>query len=115
MPDALVKLQRRGQMVIPRSLREEAGVTEGTLMKVSLVEGGQFLLTPQITLSRPPREASVTSRKRILSELAEALDDLRTDAKNKGLDKLPRREVNRAVEGARRSLTKGKQPKHSST
>ena len=36
---SLVKLQRKGQMVIPRSLREEAGVSEGTLI---VVEGGKL-------------------------------------------------------------------------
>src|SRR5207245_11540685 len=53
MSAALVKLQRKGQMVIPRSLREEAGVQEGTLMKVAVVKGGQFLLTTQFTIDRP--------------------------------------------------------------
>ena len=52
MPEALVKLQRKGQMVIPRSLREEVGIAEGTLMKVAVVKGGRFLLTPQITVDR---------------------------------------------------------------
>src|SRR5258708_26992797 len=52
MSQALVKLQRKGQMVIPRSLREEAGVAEGTLMKVAVIEGGQFLVTPQLTIAR---------------------------------------------------------------
>jgi AbrB family looped-hinge helix DNA binding protein len=45
MSQALVKLQSKGQMVIPRSLREEAGIAEGTLMKVAVIEGGQFLVT----------------------------------------------------------------------
>ena len=42
MSQALVKLQRKGQMVIPRSLRDEAGVAEGTLMKVDVVKDGSF-------------------------------------------------------------------------
>ena len=37
MSSVLVKLQRKGQMVIPRNLRDEAGVSEGTLMKVVVV------------------------------------------------------------------------------
>ena len=37
-------------MVIPRSLRDEAGILEGTLMKIAVIKGGQFLLTPQITI-----------------------------------------------------------------
>ena len=41
--------KRKGQMVIPRTLRDEAGVSEGTLMKIAVVEGGQFLITPQVS------------------------------------------------------------------
>jgi hypothetical protein len=29
-------------MVIPRALREEAGVSEGTLLKIAVVEGVSF-------------------------------------------------------------------------
>jgi len=46
MDSTLIKLQRKGQMVIPRSLREQVGVSEGTLMEVAVVEGGRFLITP---------------------------------------------------------------------
>jgi len=42
MSYALVKLQRKGQMVIPRSLREEVGILERTLMKVAVIEGANF-------------------------------------------------------------------------
>ncbi len=41
-------------MVILRNLREEAGVSEGTLMKVAVVKGGRFLLTPPSSLSTVP-------------------------------------------------------------
>jgi hypothetical protein len=42
MSSVLVKLQKKGQMVIRRSLCEELGVAEGTLMKVDVIEGSQF-------------------------------------------------------------------------
>jgi AbrB family looped-hinge helix DNA binding protein len=108
MSQALVKLQRRGQMVIPRSLREEAGVSEGTLMKVSVVRGGRFLLTPQVAVNRngAPRRQN---RKQVLRELAIAVAELRQDAKEKGLDKMPMSEINRAVAAMRRDLKKEKE------
>ena len=109
MSQALVKLQRKGQMVIPRSLREEAGIVEGTLLKVALIEGGQFLLTPQVTLNRSVLSSPKNDRQRLLRELAMAVDDLRQDAKAKGIDRMPMRQINRAVATARQDL-KGKRP-----
>src|ERR1044072_7453752 len=106
MSAALVKLQRKGQMVIPRSLREEAGVSEGTLIKVSVVEGGKLLLTPQFTIDRP-KLFGRKQRKTVLRELAAAVDELRQDAKAKGIDRIPMSEINRAVAAARRDLKKG--------
>lgn len=106
MSNALVKLQRKGQMVIPRSLREEAGISEGTLMKVTVVEGGQFLLTPQLTISRAIVTAPAKNRKALLKELAAAVAELRQEAKDKGIDKMPMSEINRAVAAARRDLRK---------
>jgi AbrB family looped-hinge helix DNA binding protein len=111
MSQVLVKLQRKGQMVIPRSLREEAGVSEGTLMKVSVVEGRRFLLTPQFTVDRAVVEGPQKGRKQLLSELAQTVAELRQEAKQKGLNKMPKREINAAVASARRGLEKtAKQP-----
>ena len=104
MSQALVRLQRKGQMVIPRSLREQAGVAEGTLMKVAIVRGRQFLLTPQFTLDRPLVENPRKIRKQLLHKLAAAVDELRQDAKDKGIDKMTKAQINRAVAAARRDL-----------
>ena len=93
-------------MVIPRSLREEAGVQEGTLMKVAVVKGSQFLLTPQLTINRSVATTPRKNHKELLKELAVAVAELRQDAKEKGLDKMPMSEINRAVAAARRDLKK---------
>jgi AbrB family looped-hinge helix DNA binding protein len=107
MSQALVKLQKKGQMVIPRSLREEAGITEGTLMKVVVVEGGKFLLTPQVTIARSViADHQNKGRKQALQELAQVVAELRQEAREKGLDKMPKREINTAVAAARRDLKK---------
>ena len=111
MSQALVKLQRRGQMVSPRSLREAAGVHEGTLMKVAVVGGGQFLLTPQFTVDRAVVTAGGKDRRQAFRQLAEIVAGIRHEAKGKGLDALPLKEIDRAVAGARRDLKKSiKQP-----
>jgi AbrB family looped-hinge helix DNA binding protein len=107
MSQALVKLQRKGQMVIPRSLREEAGVAEGTLMKVAVIEGGQFLVTPQLTIARSAiTQQGSRGRKHALRELAQVVAELRQEAKEKGLHKMGKGEIDAAVSAARRDLKK---------
>ena len=107
MSQALVKLQRKGQMVIPRSLREAAGIAEGTLMKIALVEGGQFLVTPQVTIARSMiASRKGQNRKQSLQQLARVVAELRQEAKGKGLDKISKREINAAVAATRRELKK---------
>jgi bifunctional DNA-binding transcriptional regulator/antitoxin component of YhaV-PrlF toxin-antitoxin module len=94
-------------MVIPRSLREEAGIAEGTLMKIAVVDGGQFLVTPQFTIDRSViagRKSQV--RKQVLQQLAHIVAELRQEAKEKGLDKMSKREINAAVAAARRDRKK---------
>jgi bifunctional DNA-binding transcriptional regulator/antitoxin component of YhaV-PrlF toxin-antitoxin module len=103
---AFVKLQRKGQMVIPRSLRQEAGVVEGSLLKVDVLKSGQFLVTAQVTIDRPLITHARKDRKQILRELAAAVDELRDDAKDKGIDRMSMAEINRAVAAARRDLRK---------
>ena len=106
MSNALVKLQRKGQMVIPRSLREEAGVAEGTLLKVAVVKGGQFLVTPQFTIDRSVIADHHKDPKQAFRELAQVVAEIRQEAKEKGIDKMPMSEINAAVAAARKALQK---------
>jgi AbrB family looped-hinge helix DNA binding protein len=110
MSSVLVKLQRKGQMVIPRSLREEAGVSEGTLMKVAVLEGGQLLITPQVTIARSVVASPHKNRKQALRDLAATVAEIRQEAKEKGIDKMPMREINAAVAAARRAQKTIKRP-----
>ena len=111
MPGVIVKLQRKGQMVIPRNLREEAGVTDGTLMEVALVEGGRFLVTPLVAIDRSIITSPKKSRKHLLTELAATVAELRREATGKGLDKMSMREIDATVAAARRDRKKpGKRP-----
>ena len=100
-------------MVIPRSLREEAGVPEGALLKVAVVDDGQFLVTAQLAIDRSIVSHPRKNRKQLLRELAATVDELRQEAKAKGLDKLSSRQINQAVSATRRAR---KQPtKHPAT
>lgn len=93
-------------MVIPRSLREEAGVSEGTLMKVAVVDGGRFLLTPQHTVEHAKPAKARKSRKGAFRELAKIVTELRQEAKEKGVDRMSRASIHRAVTAVRRDLKK---------
>ena len=93
-------------MVIPRLLRDEVGVPEGTLLKIAVIEGGQFLLTPQLTIDRAVVSAPRKGRKQSLRELAQVVAEIRGEAKEKGLDKMPKREIHAVVAAARRDLKK---------
>jgi antitoxin component of MazEF toxin-antitoxin module len=99
-------------MVIPRSLREEAGVAEGTLIKVAVVGGGKLLLTPQFTIDRP-KLTRRKNRKEVFRALAEVVAEIRQDAKAKGIDKMSKREINAAVTAARTALRKRRASKRS--
>lgn len=102
----LVKLQRKGQMVIPRSLRDEAGVAEGTLMKVAVIKGGQFLITPQISINRSIVTSGSKDSKQAFAELRKVVAEIRQEAKEKGVDKMSIKDINRAVASARRDMKK---------
>src|SRR5690242_2013486 len=95
-------------MVIPRLLREEAGVSEGTLLKIAVIEGGQFLITPQVTVARAviTNHQKLGSKQHAFKELAKVVAELRQEAKEKGLNKISKREINAAVAAARRDLKK---------
>ena len=74
-------------------------------MKVAVIEGGQFLLTPQFTIDR----SVVTEKKdpeQAFRDLAQIVSELRQEAKDKGLDSMPAKEINRAVAAARRDSKK---------
>ena len=93
-------------MVIPRSLRDQAGVSEGTLMKVAVVKDGQFLITPQVSIDRSIVASGSKDRKQAFEELREVVAEIRQEAKEKGIDKMSTKDINRAVASARRDMKK---------
>ncbi len=91
MPPVVVRLQPNGQMILPRALRKRAGVADGAKLEV-VWKNGSFSMTPQFT------------RSEVLDGFGKAVDAVRQDAKEKGLDKLTRREINRMVADVRREM-----------
>lgn len=80
----------------------------GALLKIVVVNGSQFLVTPQISIDQATVTIPRKTRKQVLRELAAAVAELRQEAKAKGLDKLSMREINATVAAARRArLTRG--------
>ncbi len=105
MSHVLVKLQKKGTMVLPRRLREMAGLTEGTLMKVDVLEGPRFLVTPQVA-DRDLVTSKPKNRKEAFRELAQVVAELRQEAKEKGINKMTKQEIHAAVAAMRRDLKK---------
>ena len=116
----IVKLQKKGQVVIPRSLREQLGVAEGDLLEVK-VQGSQFLLTPQLVMSRDlvtgtkstPRQRRQDFLRQVKDSAPQALKDMWAESKRRGLDKLTMRQIDAIISEVRQeqeSRKKTKQP-----
>ena len=45
--DATIEVARRGQITIPKHLRDDLGIEEGQKYAVRTLEGGVLVLTPQ--------------------------------------------------------------------
>lgn len=99
----LVKIHRKGQMTIPSSFRTAMGLNEGSLVELSL-KNGKTIMSPQITLNRDIVTGPTKNRKQAFRELSQVVAELRQEAKEKGIDKMPMSEINRAVAWARREL-----------
>ena len=51
MSTTLVKVQHKGQVTIPSSLRKQAGIAEGDIVEASF-QRGQIILTPKVVVDR---------------------------------------------------------------
>lgn len=74
-------------------------------LKSKTRKGGNCRASFRLTVDRP-KLTERKNRKAILRQLAAAVDELRQDAKAKGIDKMPMSEINRAVAAARADLRK---------
>jgi hypothetical protein len=63
------------------------------------------LITPQFTIDRPAIGNRKASRKELLRDLATVVDEIRWEAREKGIDKMPMSEINAAVASARKALS----------
>ena len=81
------------------------GVSEGSLIELSL-ENGKAVISPQVIVNREIVTGLPKNRKQAFRELARVVAELRQEAKEKGIDKMPMSEINRAVAAACRDLKK---------
>jgi AbrB family looped-hinge helix DNA binding protein len=54
---SLVKVKTNGQVTLPSSLRERAGLSVGDLLEAKLEKGGKITLTPKSLLDRHIEES----------------------------------------------------------
>lgn len=105
------KIQNKGQVTIPTVVRRQAGLAKGDLVNF-IFQRGRIIMTPTLIIDRSAVTDPRRSRKEILKGLAQAVDELRQDAKEKGIDKMSKADINRAVAAMRRDLKKtSKQPR----
>lgn len=105
--------------MIPRSLREQAGVAEGDLLEVT-VEGGQFRLTPKIAIdrdflvnaSRNPSARRAEFVRQVLQSAPKEMKAMWAESKRNGLDKLTMRQIDAVIAEVRKGqVTKRKSTK----
>jgi AbrB family looped-hinge helix DNA binding protein len=77
----IVKIQKKGQMTIPTSLRTQAGIADGDLVEVAFSRG-KIVLTPKIAIDRskfPTADNEYTpAQRRIVDRaIAEGMEDFR--------------------------------------
>ncbi len=58
-------ISKKGQVVIPKSIRDKLGLTVGTVLKVS-VEGKKVILEP---IEEPPKEIFIKAGSKITEEI----------------------------------------------
>ena len=91
---AIVTVKDKYQVVIPRDVREQAGVNVGDLLEARL-EKGKITFTPKVIVDR------AVPRPNGRDPLA-TLRSIQADAKRKGLDKLTMRDINAIIAEVRR-------------
>ncbi len=77
----LVRIQRKGQVALPRRLRSAVGLSEGDLVEASL-QSGRIILTPKLVIDRSrfataDDEYTPKERRIIKARLAKGLKDIR--------------------------------------
>jgi AbrB family looped-hinge helix DNA binding protein len=82
---SIVRVKNKYQIVIPESIRDQVGVEVGDLFEVK-AERGKITFTPKSIVDRIPQ----------------AIKDIRTEAKRKGLNKITMEEIDAEVDAVRR-------------
>lgn len=76
------------------------------MFEVAGIKGGQLLITPQISIDRSIVAPGSEDSKQAFAELRQVVAEIRQQAKDKGIDKMSIKGINRAVASARRDMKK---------
>src|SRR5260370_23598285 len=89
---SIVIVKNKYQVVIPRRVREELGITRGDILEAK-AERGKIIYTPKAILDRDAA-TGVTGKR---AGLLRALRAVQADARKKGLDKLTMRDIDAMI------------------
>ena len=94
----IIKIQKKGHVVIPRSLREQAGVAEGDLLEVTVY----------------PKQRREEFVRQVKDSAPQALKNIWEESQRKGLDKLTMRKIDAIISEVRQEQKSGKTAKQPS-
>jgi AbrB family looped-hinge helix DNA binding protein len=110
----IVTVKNKFQVVIPRAVRVELGISRGDLLEAR-VERGKLTYTRKTVIEPPPPNKADQARyfKQLRKNAPEWLKEFWATSKRAGLDKMTLREVDAEIAAARRGRSAEK-PKRSS-
>lgn len=108
MPNALIKVQKEGQLVLPKNLRDRAGIAEGDLLEVTM-RGSEVVLTPKSIVTAGPlkrepnqgRKQQLEFERRLRASAPASLGQVWASSKARGTDKITMREIDVEIAKAR--------------
>ena len=108
---AIVTVKNKYQVVIPRAVREELGISQGDVLEAK-VERGKLTYTRKAIIDRVPANKAEQARffKRFRDEAPAWLKEIWATSKRRGTDKLTITQINAEIAAARRGRKKAKQP-----
>lgn len=98
-----ITVNEKTRELFPPRVRRQAGLKLGDELEVK-VSGGVITLLrkPSMVVTEPPQKG----RKRLLAKFTSALEELRTDAEQTGVDKKTLRQIDAEVAAARKERRK---------
>lgn len=109
---AIVTVQNKFQVIIPRSVREELGIHRGDLLEAK-VERGKLTYTRKGAIEKIPSDRPARERffKELRASAPEWLKETWAASKKAGLDKMTMREIDAEIAAVRKERAGRGSPK----